>query len=307
MKSWSLDSTPVLIRQSANEVYRASLRGEEVYVRVTFAEHRSREEIEAEVEWMLALRAASLSVVRPVVSQNGRYVEESRVGDRLGFVIVLARAPGRWAQKPRDCTPAIARNWGRLMADFHRQSQTYCPAGQARRPSWVDDQVFQLARQAAETGSQQEHVVFRQSVERLRTLDRSPDTFGLTHADLHLGNLSVDGEQVTAFDFDDACYHWFAHDVAVAVTSLRKAEWEAPGAFDRPAVERALLAGYAERGDLRPIVPIQLEAFVQFRIALSACWADQSERNGALDRDMQDWFRRSLPWWRSQLDLAPVG
>ncbi len=34
-------------------------------------------------------------------------------------------------------------------------------------------------------------------------------TFGLTHGDVHVGNLRRDGATITLFDFDDCQYSWF--------------------------------------------------------------------------------------------------
>lgn len=144
-----------------------------------------------------------------------------------------------------------------------------------------------------------------QLVSWIKAQPRSRSSFGLTHADLHLGNLSIlrEGPQtsVVAFDFDDACEHFFLHDLAVAVASIRKAAWESPGAFDEQGIERGFLAAYTEAAAGFSWQPEDLERFVAYRIALSACWASRSRALGELDEDLTGWFRRSLPWWLSQL------
>ncbi len=68
-------------------------------------------------------------------------------------------------------------------------------------------------------------------------IKRLPSTranFGLTHADLQISNMHITYEEnssnvegsatsyplgrseISVFDFDDACYHFFVHDIAVA-------------------------------------------------------------------------------------------
>ena len=52
------------------------------------------------------------------------------------------------------------------------------------------------------------------------TLRQESDAYGLVHADLHMGNFFVDHSgQMTVFDFDDCCFHWFGYDCAVSVVS----------------------------------------------------------------------------------------
>ncbi|MCB9610797.1 MAG: phosphotransferase [Polyangiaceae bacterium] len=52
----------------------------------------------------------------------------------------------------------------------------------------------------------------------LRGLPRGPETHGLTHGDLHQGNLhrAADGS-LMAFDFDDCVYHHAVSEVAVVL------------------------------------------------------------------------------------------
>jgi Ser/Thr protein kinase RdoA (MazF antagonist) len=137
----------------------------------------------------------------------------------------------------------------------------------------------------------------------LRALPADGDGHGLTHADLHLGNLNVADGSVTAFDFDDACLHFYLHDVAVAVTSIRKAGWEHPGRFDARAAEDRFVDQYFRQGALDRRWLARLEAFVAYRLALSACWGSRAREIGELDQALEGWFERSLPWWLEQLRL----
>ena len=300
-----------LIRRSSNEVFRGRRQGQPVYLRITPPDHRSRQEVLAEVTWMLALAEAGARVVAPILSSAGRLVEETAWGDgqeegcrRVVCAVAFAAAPGRLARKPDDYTPPILSSWAALLADLHRHARDHRPRGSAARQRWDHDRVFVTASQddAPETRLAQQHLT--DLVGWMRGLDTAPDSFGLTHADLHLGNLNVEGSVVTAFDFDDACHHWFAHDLGVAVTSIRKAAWEHPGRFDAAAAETLFLDAYFKQGVLaarwRPLV----DRFVDYRIALSACWASRARHTGELDADLTDWFARSLPWWLAQLAAA---
>ncbi len=53
---------------------------------------------------------------------------------------------------------------------------------------------------------------------RLEAYGRSPERFGLVHADIRLANLLVDGPHVRVIDFDDCGFSWFMYDFATTVS-----------------------------------------------------------------------------------------
>jgi Ser/Thr protein kinase RdoA (MazF antagonist) len=313
---WSLDAdVPLaLVRRSSNEVWRAARGGQLVYLRLTPERHRAPAEVAAEVAWMAALAAEGLRVVRPLPSANGRLVEHARLDGVPACVTCFTAAPGRPARKPDDYTAPVLDSWASLLADLHRHAshtskiiQENVSAGTGQVPgthgrhAWDRDRVFRTAVEARDGRVTEAREALERVVGWMRTLSTEGAGFGVTHADLHLGNLNVADGVVTAFDFDDACRHWFIHDVAVAVTSIRKAAWEHPGRFDAAAAEQRFVAHYFAQGALDRAWHARLEAFVAYRLALSACWASRAAETGELDEELTAWFQRSLPWWLGQL------
>jgi len=53
---------------------------------------------------------------------------------------------------------------------------------------------------------------------KLNAYGTGPEVFGLIHADLRLANLMVDGDTLTAIDFDDCGFGWWAYDLAAALS-----------------------------------------------------------------------------------------
>ncbi len=298
---WQIDpgAPPELVRRSSNEVFRARRDGRTVYLRVTPASYRTAREVQGEIDWMHDLAGAGLRVARPIRSTAGRLCEQGRVAGDPVFLTCLQEAPGRPAEKPADYRPEVIASWATLLADLHMHASRR--TGPSGRGNWDEDRVFQIALQAHDPATAPAQKALRTLVTWMQGLATGRDVFGLTHADLHLGNLSVDDDQVTAFDFDDACHHWYLHDVAVAVTSIRKAAWENPGQVDAPASEATFLTHYFARHPLPAPWPTHLEAFVRYRIALTTCWASRAAETAQLDADMLAWYHRSLPWWLAQL------
>ncbi len=306
-------TAPTFVRRSINEVWRAHRHGVPIYLRITPADHRGAGEVAAELAWMRALVDHGVRVVRPLQTVSGDLLVRAHWEGQPAVIAAFTAAPGRPARKPHDYATKVLVSWAELLSDLHRHAHAD-DGGNCQdnghgesRPTWDEDRVFAIARSALEP----ETILAQQALQRLeawmRHLPRPRDAFGLTHADLHLGNLSVDeaaGDSVTAFDFDDSCHHWFIHDVAVAVTSIRKAAWESPDDVDGVATEREFLGAYFRVAELPEVWRTRLPAFIAYRIALSACWASHSFTRGELEDDMLAWYQRSLPWWLAQLTAA---
>lgn len=303
--AWSFDRERTLVRQSCNEVFHCRKRGENFYARVTFLDHRPRNQIEAELAWMQALHATGVNVVALVPADDGVLLHETSYKGKTAFCVVTKQAPGRVGRKPDDLQRPVIEAWARLLAAFHEHARHYRPPASLRRPAWHLDPVLQTALQADDESTRWAQECLHHAVSWMRELPQTPATYGITHADLHLGNMAIEATpggatMVTAFDFDDACEQFFVHDLAVAVTSLRKAAWEC-NMPDADGLVGPFLEAYASAGNYDAQASTRLERFVAYRIALSTCWGARCQTTGALDRDMTAWFAKSLPWWRGQL------
>ena len=72
---------------------------------------------------------------------------------------------------------------------------------------------------------------------RLAALPQTPATFGMIHADLHLGNCLFRNRVAIPIDFDDCGFGWFAYDLAVVLASVER--WP-----HYEALRQGLLDGY---------------------------------------------------------------
>jgi Ser/Thr protein kinase RdoA (MazF antagonist) len=79
------------------------------------------------------------------------------------------------------------------------------------------------------------------------------------HADLHGGNVKWLRGRMAVFDFDDACLGVPVHDLAISQYYLRA------HTHDDPAVDAALLAGYADEREPPTYSRDEFEAVVASR------------------------------------------
>ena len=86
--------------------------------------------------------------------------------------------------------------------------------------------------------------------------------WGLTHADLHIGNLLIDRGNVGVIDFDDCGWGYYLLDLATVLSSLHRV---VPDPHSYAALRAAYLSGYAEVRPLSPTLDVQLPTFAVLR------------------------------------------
>jgi Ser/Thr protein kinase RdoA (MazF antagonist) len=100
---------------------------------------------------------------------------------------------------------------------------------------------------------------------RLERYGKRADRFGLTHADLRIANLLVDGDRTIVIDFDDCGLAWFMYDWATAVSFIE----------DHPQVpelQAAWVEGYRSVAPLSAEDEAELATFVMLRRLLLVAW-----------------------------------
>lgn len=263
-----------LVALSENVTFRVADRrdGSAYVLRLHRPGYHSRAELESERVWTRALAEAGISVPIPLMSRAGADYARVQVealgqqrlagmtcwieGEILGDVLERgkdAAAPERWFEQ-----------LGAIEAAMHRQSSGWPPPPGFTRHAVDRDG---LMGDAPFWGPFWKHPVFSPAERRLvietrdrirgamDRLGRDPSIFGMIHADLHDGNLLTDGERLTAIDFDDCAFGWYAYDIAVALY-----HHQASPQFG--ALQRAFLRGYRARrrlgDDIETLIPMFL-------------------------------------------------
>ena len=195
-------------------------RDRDTILRVTHVGHRSLEMVTAELQWIEFLARQGAAVSPPVRQADGRLAIRWR-----DFVVCeFERAKGGLITE-QDWGPALFKKWGRCIGELHRLAGEYVPADPAYvRPDCSVDENFDLEFLAP---AEQPVIQQRASEYRARFMaqSRTDDNFGLIHCDAHAGNFFIDNGNLTFFDFDDACYCWFAYDIATILFSAVLQSW----------------------------------------------------------------------------------
>lgn len=233
--AWRLEATEVtLVSHAENLVYRVNTAsGESVALRLHRPGYHTLPELRSEQMWTSALNRAGIQVPVGRALADGEYYREVVLpqGERryAGVVEWLEGVPLWDLVESESDTEVLAghyRTVGGLAARIHNQAAAWTtPAGFGRHhldadgfmgehpfwgPFWDLPELTVAQRDLIQ---RTRHYIY----ETLTALDRSPDHYSMIHADLHAGNLLVDGARVTVIDFDDAGFGWHIYEMAVTL------------------------------------------------------------------------------------------
>lgn len=202
------------------------LDGRPSILRVTSEEHRTRDQIEAELDFIEHLAAGGLSVARPLSSTTGeRVVELRRVapGGERSWGVLFERLEGRhYEYYSSDIDRPLFRLWGETMGRLHELSGRFEPEGHRQRPEWCDDAVAGCSTRGV-PADEKSLAVREELVDWLRGIRPEPAQYGMVHGDFERTNFLLRDGVIGLFDFDDSCHHWFVWDVACALWVFRNA------------------------------------------------------------------------------------
>lgn len=278
--------------------------GEKRYLRLTSSRDRTKEQIEAELDFIAYLHQGGVSTMLPISSAAGRLIEEIPVSSSSLFACVFNEAKGlrfRYDSSKRNKDHFRLR--GRILGRIHALSKTYSPSGNFRRFAWDEDK---LLLQADYFLPKSERIIWRKCdaiKEWLRDHTKSSQTYGLIHGDFGDTNYRYQHNQLNVFDFDDCCYHWFAYDIATTIyphgwrqEGLQLLDWLLEGYFQSMQLDVTfaditmfcqwrlvyVFLVYARKWGFEHLSERQAEWFAQKRgnITRGYRWYDREEMSG---------------------------
>ena len=264
---WPLECVRVeSIKVRENAVYAVHTDdGRRVVLRVHRLGYHSDAALHSELAWMQALGASGIEVPQVIPSRSGNAFEhidcEGVPGPRQVDVFewINGGQLGSVEQGLSNDAEWIKRTYGivgELAARMHNQSCAWRPPSDFQRHSWCDEG---LAGETPLWGRFWELTTLtppqRALFERLRArirqelqaFGKTPDRFGLIHADLVPENILVDeevqGSRLRIIDFDDAGFGWHLFEIATSLYFIRRdSHYE--------TARDALIAGYRRHRSL---------------------------------------------------------
>lgn len=290
---FSSDATFKLINVSENWTYRIDdpASGRSAALRVHRPNYHSREEIESELMWIDALRKADVvNAPAPIAARDGARVRTVKVdgGGPPRHVSVFDWLSGCAPSAEGDLIPNFGLLGG-MAAKMHMYGTGWKPPENFQRFTYDDEAVLEKALwgrwQDGRGITASEHDILARADAEIRKqlaeYGRGSDRFGLTHNDLRLANLLVDGDKLSVIDFDDCGFSWFLNDFATGVSFMeddpRVGDWMA-----------AWIDGYAKHRPLSGVDRAILPTLIMLRRMLLVGWVGFHYEHASEARELGD-------------------
>ena len=265
------------VTQVQNHILAYERSGEEFILRLTPETHQTTEQVMAEVDWVNDLAARDVPVAGAVPAIDGSLCKAVELVGEHFTVVSFQKVRGKIGSG-EYWSADIFLEWGRLIGRLHRESRKYQPGSGRRRASWID-RLPSVVPQSGDDEIAMERL--GKVADRLNSLPKSSDSYGLIHADLHFWNFGVSPAGLTAFDFDNSEYNWFVADIGTAVFEAATCGYQKlpREEFIKGFLER-FLEGYESESTLGPAVE-QIALFAKVReiciyLILRKRWKNQT-------------------------------
>ncbi|HAZ47160.1 MAG TPA: hypothetical protein DDW76_32110 [Cyanobacteria bacterium UBA11369] len=186
--------------------------------------------IESELLWLNAIaNQTNLTVPQPVQNNLGKWSTSFASGE---FEHPISCSLLRWVEGEHlegAPTAQQVRQLGMLMAQLHQHASSWLLPPGFSRPSHDVEQLKSAISQLgvlvqSGTISTDDYQVFQKATtqvqEFMSSLQQTPDTWGLIHADLHQGNYVLYGEEVRPIDFSRCGFGFYLYDIGQSVGDI---------------------------------------------------------------------------------------
>ncbi len=270
LKSYDVEVARIrLVNNETNCTFRVdSVDGEIYALRVSLPDVHSIAEIEAEVDWQLAVsRETDIPVPRPIAARSGAYV---------------VTAGARGVPEERHCTlfswlrgraleevasPEYFHRLGELVARLHRHGAMFQPA----RPDDIRrlDTLYPLrdsekilddaTKELVPPDTYNMLLAMREAAEReIEWLFDGTKTPQIIHDDLHWWNVMSYRGNLQIIDFEDLAWGFPVQDIAITL-------YYTAGRANYPSLRDALKAGYESVAPWPEMYPGQIEMLMVHR------------------------------------------
>ncbi|MCM3454348.1 phosphotransferase [Heyndrickxia oleronia] len=185
-------------------------------LRVTHHSHRSKEELESELDWIQYLCNCGIKIPNVITSPVGNTVEAFEANQSYFFASLFEKALGQPVKVDGPSfNEKLFYKWGKTIGRIHKYTKDYLRTpGIVQRAQWDENDLLDLDKYYIGEDALLLGKV-NKVIENIKELPKERNSFGLIHTDIHHGNFFYDGEMIQVFDFDDASYQYFVSDIAI--------------------------------------------------------------------------------------------
>ena len=247
------------------------------------------EAIDSELTWLEALAwEGSFTVQQPIHTSSGALVALVDTGEPEPHpATLLTWLEGAHFSPSAGDGPELVERFGQLVARLHHFSERWTPPVEMIRPRYDYahfKQTFARLLRGVDLGVFPEEVYWtlraacQLVLNIVSELPDDPEHWGMIHADLHMGNFLVCGEQIIPIDFSFSGFGYYLYDLSVCLSGGLNA-----------ALRPAFLRGYRSVRPLPPEDARAVDAFVLAgRLSYYAYQIDNPTERSWLERRIRE-------------------
>ena len=313
LKEYDLDIRRVrLVNNETNCTFRVDTVDDEIFaLRVSLPEIHSFEEIEAEVDWQLAIaRDTEIAVAVPQPSRSGAYVVTAgaRGVPEERHCVLFSWMRGRDFEEV--ASPSGFHRFGVLAAKLHRHGASHRPKN--RRSIRTLDRLYPLGdpekildeSTAGYFSPEGYELLLEMRAAAKRELEWLYDDShppGLIHGDLHWWNVMSYRGKLQVIDFEDLSWAFPVQEIAITL-------YYTAGRDAYPEFRDAFRSGYESVSTWPEMYPGQIELLMVhravdlFNFVLNSTYREDRELLGRFVESILEHHSRIFGIWRSQFD-----
>lgn len=195
-------------------VYEYEKNNQEFILKITHSYHRDMNQIMGELDWVNYLVSKGISACQSYPSVDGNLVERIDTDDTAFYGYICDKAKGDFTGANK-WDETLFESWGAMLGKMHVATKEYTPSKESfQRFHWHNDPSLDIVGCLPPDQAKVLDTA-KKLIDKLKTLPSGKDDYGLIHSDMHHGNFVVDNNELTAFDFDDSHYGYFAFDIMI--------------------------------------------------------------------------------------------
>lgn len=293
-----------LLNYSENITYLAERKDGKgsAILRLNRPGYHTKKELEAELIWMKAIKNhTSIIVPEPIAGANGQFIQEIADVNNSGqpyHCVMFSYLKGETPDEMNENELLFHfENLGEITAHLHNHVENWKESKIICRPTWEYETMLgkkaKWGRWQDGLGITPQLVQLFEKVSntiyhRLNRFGKTPDRFGLIHADLRLANLLVESDQLKVIDFDDCGFGWYLYDLAAALSFIEHKDYV-------PDLIQSWLKGYKKVRTLSKEEEEEIPTFIMLRRLMLIGWISSHSDNETAQKMGAEFTFQTVP------------
>lgn len=226
LKNWKHDEDRVddwlqHFRISENAVYPYPYKNQTFILRFAPVAEKSKQQLEATLEFLDYLYRNGMQVMHPVRSKRGNIIEHVISPWGEYYATSYEKVEGERLDQA-EYSREMMFTYGKTLGELHRLSQNFTPNTPYRTHEdilrWIEKILY--SHRAPKSAIDELYLLSHY----FNHLSRHDDNYGLIHFDFQMDNVFYDiaTDTCNIIDFDDCMYHWFCMDIVNVMDDLKK-------------------------------------------------------------------------------------